>query len=376
MKIRAIRLRPIVVPMRTPLATARANIRTREGVLIELEAFGGARGYGEALPLLGFDLESTKRAATALADSAHRLVGREIDSAETGLETAGADLAQAPAARAALDSALRDLGARESGVPLATELARLLGTAARPLVPTGLLLGSDGAAAAAIEARGAITTGFRVLKLKLGAGAFDADRERVAAVRETVGPGVALRVDANGAWSETEASSHLRALAVFDVELVEQPVASEDLEALARLRRTSPVPLAADESVRDVESAKRILRLRAADVLVVKPAAVGGLGNALSIARRAREARVDVLVTTFLDTAIGRAGALHLAAALPHAHHAAGLATGTLLDDDLAIGPAPQGGAIPVPPGTGLGIEPDPAALARLSRGEVFEVFA
>jgi len=324
MKLRSARLTPIAVPMRTPLATARENIRTREGVLIELEAFGGARGYGEASPLRGFGLESADRAGTALADAAHRLVGCEIDSAETGLETAASDLARAPAARAALDSALRDLGARETGVPLATELARLLGTAARPRVPTGLILGSDGAKAAAEEARGALAAGFRVLKLKLGAGAFDTDRERVAAVRETVGAEVALRVDANGAWSETEASSHLVELAALDIELVEQPVASKALDALARLRRASAIPVAADESVRDVPSAERILLLRAADILVVKPAAVGGLGNALSIVRRAREAQVEVLVTTFLDTAIGRAGALHQAAALPHARHAAG----------------------------------------------------
>jgi len=376
MKLRAARLTPIAVPLRAPLTTAHAIIPTRKGVLVELEAFGGARGFGEALPLAGFGLESATRAHTALAAATRRLVGREIGSAETGLATAAPDLARAPAARAALDSALRDLGARETGASLAAQLATTLGTTARARVPTGILLAADRADDAAEEARGAIAAGFRVLKLKLGAGEFDVDRARVAAVRETVGADVALRVDANGAWSEAAAASHLEELAALDVELVEQPLASEALDALARLRRASPVPLAADESVHDVASAERVLRSGAADVLVVKPAAVGGLGSALAIAQRAREARVEVLVTTFLDTAIGRAGALHLAAALPQARHAAGLATGVLLADDLASGPAPDDGAIAVPLDPGLGLAPDPAALARLACGETFELFA
>ncbi|MDP6241992.1 MAG: enolase C-terminal domain-like protein, partial [Myxococcota bacterium] len=300
---------------------------------------------------------------------ARQLVGSEIDSADAGLGAAARDLARAPAARAALDAALRDLEAREIG----TSLAASLGANARARVPTALLLGAEHADGAAAEARRA---GFRVLKLKLGTNAFDADRARVAAVREAIGNEVALRVDANGAWSEATAAAHLEALASLDVELVEQPLASEALEALARLRRASPVPLAADESVRDVASAERVLRFEAADVLVVKPAAVGGLGSALSIARRAREAQVEVLVTTFLDTAIGRAGALHLAAALPPGRHAAGLATGSLLADDLAPGPVPKSGAIALPSDNGLGFSPDPAALTRLTRGETLEVYA
>lgn len=376
MKVRAAHLTPVAVPLRAPLVTAHARIRTREGFLLELSAFSGARGFGEALPLAGFGLESAASAGTALTAAVRKLVGREIDSPAAGLSAAASELARAPAARAALDSALRDLGAREAGEPLAAHLATALGSGVRARVPTGVLLAAEHPDDAAEEARGAVAAGFRVLKLKLGAGGFEADRARLAAVREAVGAAVALRVDANGAWSEAAAAAHLDALAALGVEFVEQPLPGGALDGLARLRRTSPVPLAADESVRDVASAERLLRAGAADVLVVKPAAVGGLGAALSIARRARDAQVEVLVTSFLDTAIGRAGALHLAAALPHARHAAGLATGGLLADDLARGPAPESGAIALPRDPGLGCEPEPAALVRLASGASFEVTA
>ncbi|MEE2679751.1 MAG: o-succinylbenzoate synthase [Myxococcota bacterium] len=376
MKLRAARLTPIAVPMRAALRTTHGTVTDRQGWLLELEAFGGVPGFGEALPLPGFGLESADHAGAALAEAVRRLVGREIDSVAAGLSVVAPDLATAPAARAALDGALRDLEARELGMPLATRLAAELGTETRPTVASGFLLGSDRPDVAAEEAAGAVAAGFRVLKLKVGSAAFDRDRDRVASVRERVGTAVALRVDANEAWPESAAAAHIETLAGLGVELVEQPLDRDATAAAARLRRTSAIPLAADEAVRDVPSAERVLRAGAADVLVVKPAAVGGLGRALAIVQRARAAGIEVLITSFLDTAIGRTGALHLAAALPPSRHASGLATGALLADDLASGAAPHAGAIPVPHDSGLGLVPDREAMARLARGRPIEVTA
>lgn len=360
--------------MRASLPTAHGTITARSGWLLELEAFGGATGLGEALPLPGFGLESAKRAGAALAGAIRRLVGLEIDSVSTGLSIAEPDLAEAPAARAALDAALWDLEARELGAPLAARLAAELGTATRSNVPTGILLASDHPEVAADEAAQAVAAGFHLLKLKVGGAPFDRDRNRVASVRERVGEKIALRLDANEAWEEAAAGAHLDELASFGVELVEQPLDRDAVEAAARLRRKSAIPLAADEAVRDIPSAERVLDVGAADVLIVKPAAVGGLSRALAIIRRARAARIDVVVTSFLDSAIGRTGALHLAAALPPSRHVSGLATGALLADDLAFGATPDHGAIPVRPDPGLGLVPDPDAVVRLARGQPHEV--
>jgi O-succinylbenzoate synthase len=127
------------------------------------------------------------------------------------------------------------------------------------------------------------------------------------------------------------------------------------------------VSIAADESVRDEASARALLEAGAVDWLVLKPAALGGVAVAWRIAELARASGVRVAVTSFLDSAIGRMAALQLAAALPGAPAAAGLATGSLLADDLAN--TREGALLAVPAEAGLGVIPDPVALARCRSG-------
>jgi L-alanine-DL-glutamate epimerase-like enolase superfamily enzyme len=198
----------------------------------------------------------------------------------------------------------------------------------------------------------------------------------VEAVRRAVGPGTDLRLDANCAWSEEEALERIAALAAFDIELIEQPVPASDVPALARVRAAARFPVAADEAVADERSALRLLEGGAADVLVLKPAALGGLRPAARIAAAARRAGAGALVTSFLDSALGVSAALHLAASLPEPALAAGLATGDLLEIDWADAPQAERGALPVPSGPGLGVAPDATRLAQLACGETREVRA
>jgi L-alanine-DL-glutamate epimerase-like enolase superfamily enzyme len=214
-------------------------------------------------------------------------------------------------------------------------------------VQVSALLSAPNMPGLAREARRAADDGFRTLKLKVG---LDGDFARAAVVRDAVGSGVRLRVDANGAWpSADEALRQLHALAPLGIELCEQP--TDELLGL----RASPVPIAADELVaRDPETA-----LERADIVVLKPMALGGIGPALRIGREALKRGRQVVVTTLLDGAIGRAGAAHLAAALlSHGPQpAAGLATGRLLASDLCPDLlAPVGGVVRIPDVAGLGL--------------------
>lgn len=195
--------------------------------------------------------------------------------------------------------------------------------------------------------------GVRCVKVKVGSGD---DVGRVAAVRASVGPGVALRVDANGAWSVDDAAAAIRRLARYDLELVEQPVAS--LDDLAALRRRVDVPVAADESVRGVDDARRLARLRAADVVVLKVQPLGGVRPALEVAEAAG---VPAIVTSMVETSVGLAAGLALAAALPELPFACGLATAGLLAADVVADPlVPVDGRIAV-----RRVVPDPALLER-----------
>lgn len=266
------------------------------------------------------------------------------------------------AARSAVESALIDLLARVSKGSVAT----YLDSQARADVAVNAMLGIDPPAETAAEAARLADAGFRCLKLKAGQEPDGALVARVAAVREAVGPEVALRLDFNGSLSAESAQDVLADVAPFDIEYAEQPIPpGAGAEALARLRWTGPVPIAADESVRDLGAARILLDTGAVDALVVKPARVGGLRQARAIIELAAAANVPVTVSTLFETGVGLAGALHLAATAP-GPQAHGLATAALLESDLLTQPlAIRDGRMAIPAGTGLGVELDTTAVAR-----------
>lgn len=223
----------------------------------------------------------------------------------------------------------------------------------RSSVAVNALIPALAPAEAEAAAARAVADGYSCVKVKVGTGD---DVSRLAAVRGAVGDGVAVRVDANGAWSVDEAVERIAAMSRFDLELVEQPVAT--LADLARVRRTVAVPVAADECVRDVPDARQLARRHAADAVVLKVQPLGGVRAALVIAEAAG---VPAIVTSMLETSVGLAAGLALAAALPELPFACGLGTAALLAADVVADPlVPVDGRL-----TLRRPEPDPALLAR-----------
>ncbi|RLM70884.1 o-succinylbenzoate synthase [Halorubrum sp. Atlit-8R] len=364
---RTVRHRPFAIDLTRPLGTARGEISRREGFVVTVEretGEDGAVGLGEATPLPGWT-ESGEACKTALDGLGDR---SEVESPAEAL-----DAASTPAARHGVSLAVADAAARDRGRRLAVHLADAAGVGAAPAdaVPVNATVGDGSPSETAADARRAVEAGFDCLKVKVGARDVDADVERVRAVREAVGDAVALRADANGAWDRETASRALDALAPFDLKYVEQPLPADDLDGLAALRRGDPsdgarsddgargdkgggsVPIAADESVaaRGIDA---VLDAGAADAVVLKPMALGGPDRGLAAALRARESGVDPVVTTTIDAVVARTAAVHVAAAVPDVSPC-GLATASLLDDDLAPDPCPvEGGRIAVPTGPGL----------------------
>lgn len=191
--------------------------------------------------------------------------------------------------------------------------------------------------------------GCRTVKLKVADGTqtLADDIARVAAVRSYLGPEGRIRVDANGAWTVDEAERAIHAFAGFDLEYVEQPCATVDELAEVRRRvKYMGVPIAADESVRKAEDPLAVTRAGAADVLVVKAAPLGGISATL---RLVEQAGLPVVVSSALETSVGIAMGLHLAAAIPGLEFDCGLATASLLAADVTDTPlAPLDGVLPV----------------------------
>jgi o-succinylbenzoate synthase len=199
--------------------------------------------------------------------------------------------------------------------------------------------------------------GCRTAKVKVaerGQGPGD-DLARVEAVRDALGSGGSVRVDANGGWSVDEAVQRINALARFELEYVEQPCATVD--ELARVRRRVEVPIAADESIRTAGDPYRVKSRDAADIAVLKVQPLGGVRACLHIAERIG---LPVVVSSAVETSVGIAAGVALAAALPELPYACGLATVQLLRRDVVPDPLlPVDGQLSV-----RRPSPDPAALA------------
>ncbi|MCP2636244.1 o-succinylbenzoate synthase [Microbacterium sp. HD4P20] len=214
-------------------------------------------------------------------------------------------------------------------------------------------------AAAEVAAVLARFDGCRTAKIKVaepGQRVAD-DVDRVRAVRRAMGPEGRIRIDANGAWNVDEAEHAMHALAEFDLEYAEQPCASvEELAELRRRVKYMGIPIAADESVRKAADPIAVARAGAADLLVVKAQPLGGVRCALDIVA---EAGLPAVVSSALDTSVGLAMGVALAAALPDLDYDCGLGTASLFTADVA-NPAltPRSGALPVGR-----VTPDPTLL-------------
>ncbi len=184
------------------------------------------------------------------------------------------------------------------------------------------------------------------------------DQARVEAVRDALGPGGHVRIDANAAWDVEEAVTALRLLdrAAGGLQYAEQPCAT--LEQMAAVRRRVDVPLAADESVRTAEDPMRVAGLEAADVVVVKVQPLGGVRRTLQVVEACG---LPAVVSSAIETSVGLAAGVALAAALPDLPYACGLGTATLLGGDVTADPlVPVDGHLPVRP-----VTPDAALLER-----------
>lgn len=351
-------IRPFRLRLRTPLETGRGRIREREGVLLTLYDSDGRCGIGEASPIPGgssAEGRDVRACSDALEGVLPRLEGRSSEDAVALL--AGVEEAQ-PAARFGLESALVDLSARRRGVRAADWLAG--GRAPHPVVPVNVLINGSSPEEVRIAAELASARGFGTCKLKVGVLGLGEDTKRVDALREAMGPHAMIRLDANGAWSPEEAREALAELSRFEIEYVEDPIhigRLADVRALGELRAASPVAFASDEGAVNPVLRREILATKAADWLILKPSALGGLTASRRVAREAWAAGVRAVVTSGIDSAVGLTATMHLAASLEGELFPCGLATAGLLMEDVAAPPPIQRGRMRLSGSPGFGID-------------------
>jgi L-alanine-DL-glutamate epimerase-like enolase superfamily enzyme len=302
----------VTTPLHTPFVTALRRTTTTDTVVVRVTDGDGVTGWGEAPQVWQVTGESLAGAEACVTGPLAAVVaGRDPDDLHALLRDVGAAVAANHGAKAAVDVALHDLVARRRGVSLPVLLG---GTALR--VPTDVTLAAGDADALAETARARAADGFGVLKMKVGTDAAT-DVARVRAVREAVGPGVRIRLDANQGWTARDAVRVICGLedAGLDVELVEQPVAAADLDGLAWVTARVRTPVLADESVYGVRDLVEVVRRRAADLVNVKLAKCGGLRVAATLLELARAQGMGSIVGSMMESHIGVGAAASLVAA-------------------------------------------------------------
>ncbi|TCB98030.1 dipeptide epimerase [Micromonospora zingiberis] len=314
MTITAIRTHRLTAALHTPFVTALRRTTTVDTLVVELVDADGRSGFGEAPQVWQVTGASVAGAEACVRELlAPTLTGRDPDDLTARCAEVRRAVAGNEAARCAVDVALHDLAAQRLGVPL----VRLLG-GTRLRIPTDITLAAGDVAEVVAAARRRVTEGFGVLKLKVGTDAAG-DLDRVRAVRNAVGGGVRIRLDANQGWTPREAVRVIRGIedAGLGVDLVEQPVHRRDLDGLGWVSDRVQTPILADESVFDLRDLVELIRRRAADLVNVKLSKCGGLSTARTMLELAAAHGVGTLVGSMMESQVGVGAAASLAAAHP-----------------------------------------------------------
>lgn len=360
MKLTGVELRRIALPLVAPFRTSFGTETTKEALLVRVHT-PGADGWGECVAMAE-PLYSSEYIEGAEHVLRHHLLPRLLTSADVTAAAVAPLLAPVrghPMAKAALETAVLDAELRGRGVSFAEHLG-----AVRPRVACGVSVGIMATIPQLLDAvERYLGEGYRRVKLKIEPGW---DVEPVAAVRERFGESLPLQVDANAAYQLGDAR-HLARLDQFDLLLIEQPLAEDDLRGHAALARRLRTPVCLDESITSARAATDALALGACSVVNIKAGRVGGYLEARRIHDVCAAAGVPVWCGGMLETGLGRAANLALAALPNFTLPGDTSASDRYFARDLTAPFVLDDGHLPVPSGPGLGVEPDPDVLADVT---------
>ena len=359
MRIEAIEVRQVRLPLVTPFRTALGTERDRHVVVVRVLSHDGD-GWGECAALTEPTYTSEYAAGAAHVLEHHlapALVGRALDA--VAVTPSLAHVKGHPMAKAAVEMAVLDAELRHEGRSLAARLG-----ATRTRVPAGVAVGLTSTIADLLQEVGALVdAGYTRVKLKIQPGW---DVEPVRAVRARVGGSVLLQVDANGSYAGLgDAVARLAALDTFGLALIEQPLAEDDLAGHAELAKELSTPICLDESITSVRTARDALDAGACSIVSIKAGRVGGYLEAVRIHDVCRDAGVAVWCGGMLETGLGRAANLALAA-LPGFTIPGDLyASDRWFAEDLTEPFVLEDGELRVPDGPGIGVTPRPEVLTE-----------
>jgi L-Ala-D/L-Glu epimerase len=308
MKITKISIFKFSIPMR-PFSIATGTMHFAQNIFIRVYTEGIHYGVGEcsAFPMIAGETQAT---CFALAkDFAALWKGRDASAIEERMNELDSFIAFNSTIKSAFDMALFDLVAKNAGQPL----YRFLGGNKKDM-ETDLTIGIDSPISMALSAKKFKEDAVQIIKIKLGKNAKE-DVERVKQIRQAVGPGLRLRIDANQGWNFDDAVFALHEMGKYDIQFCEQPLHRREDERLPALREISPIKIMADESVFDHFDAKRLIGTKACDYINIKFAKSGGILEAKKINTICEQSQIPCMMGGMLESRIALTAFAHFASA-------------------------------------------------------------
>lgn len=322
------------------LATAHGEVSARAGLILQVSDSDGRCGIGEAAPMPGFSLDRLSEVYDLWSEV--RDICSALSPPESPAEFSDAlrelypVLTPCPSLRFAIETALGDLAAKKSGLPL----AKWLSPGASDAIAVNALIdaGSDEHWPARAQARW--QEGYRTFKIKAGVDTPASDLKRITALRDAF-TDAAIRVDVNGAWDEATFTGIAPRLAGLNIEFIEQPLPPGASAEAHRIAQAAGLALALDEEAAGEGDADTIIQNRLCEVLVIKPMVFGGISGALRLAESALGNGMQVVITSLWESDVGLSASAHLAAAIAgdttHGFSTAGMIAYGIVDCPLAI---------------------------------------
>lgn len=345
-----IRIIAVRYPLKSAVHTANYSYFERTGAIVRLCDDDEVTGYGEALPLPTWpdgDVTKVMRSLSRWHDQMRSATTETI----VGLNST---LPDHPVAAFAVDTARISIAGQRAnrlGAELIAPAAKIT-----TRIRVNAMISAPSPEGAAEQAAAAMSKGYEAVKLKVARDHISVDVDRVAAVRDTVGEDVAIRLDANQGWSASTMPDNLDRLSGFGVEYIEEPTAS--LSAMNKLRDAgAPMPIYLDEHLSSSRNVHQVIISGYADGLVLKPALLGRLGLTRELAQHALSTGMKVTLTNALDSGIGTSAAIHVAASLGDLVNACGFGTGEIFSEVVAPLPTVRNGEVRVL-GPGFGVNP------------------
>ena len=353
MKIKAVKIGKVSIPLKKPFITALRRVDSAEDIIVKVIADSGEIGFGNAPPTAVITGDSQDSIVGAIRDTiAPKLIGMDVDNLEGIMSAIDTSMLHNSSAKAALDIAVYDLFGKLHGIPL----YKLFGGYTNTMT-TDLTISVNPPEHMVRDSLEAVAEGYATLKIKVGTDAV-LDIERVQAIRKAVAPNIAIRLDANQGWKPKEAVRTIRKFEDLglDIELIEQPVKAYDFEGLKFVTDNVDTDIMADEAAFGTYEVFKLLSMSACDLINIKLMKAGGLHNAVKIADMAAVMGVQCMMGCMLESKVGITAAASIAAGKQIVSKADLDAAVLLAEDPVVGGVSFDKNKLIVPEAPGLGI--------------------